>query len=83
MDNSTSTKLKEIINDATLSHEVRLVKVFKLGLIHGIEIALQFNESLFDGYEKIESTEVKNAVEAIKNSQENFLNEYKKDFETE
>lgn len=82
MNNSTAVKLKEIINDTTLSPEEALAKLFKLGVVHGIEIALQYNNVLFEGSEKIESIEVKKAVESIKNSQEKFFNEYKKDFET-
>lgn len=83
MNNSTAVKLKEIINDTKLSPEEVLARVFKLGVVHGLEIVLRYNDVLFEGYEKIELTEVKNAVESIKNSQEKFINEYKKDFETE
>jgi len=80
MTNSTKVKLKEIVSETNLSPEEVLARVFKLGVVHGIEIALQYNDVLFEGYEKIELTEVKNAVECIKNSQEKFLNDYQRSF---
>jgi len=41
MNNSTKVKLKEIINDTELSAEEVLARVFKLGVVRGIEIALE------------------------------------------
>lgn len=78
MDKEIEFKLKEIIGNGRLDAETALARVFNLGIIYGLETVLRFNDVLFDGYEKIESPEAKNAVESIKNSQEKWLNDYKK-----
>jgi hypothetical protein len=48
MTNSTKVKLKEIVNDTELSAEEVLARVFKLGVVHGIEVALDRSHELID-----------------------------------